>query len=152
MTPEWRCRTVACGYEWDTSTPHPTEEIIERLKREVDSQQRQLNISWKKESELATLLRLEKEGQRNDQTELEALRVQASRRERQLFDEGVERDRKERDKQRAIWVSFFALFIGLFIGRQLTDSVSGSLLGGILFAAVAYYVVKDWDKLKRGDF
>ena len=83
--------------------------------------------------------------------ELEALRLEASRRERQLFEEAERHRIKEQDKQRAIGLAFVAFFIGAFIGRQLTDSFGGALIGAILFAAVAYYVGENWDKLKRGD-
>ena len=150
LTPKWRCRSGGCGFEWD-DTPPSSEELVEELRLEADRRERDLRREEEGRQKERQLRLEEEERRRNDQAELEALRVEASRRERQLFDEGAERHRKERDKQRAIGVSFFALFIGLFIGRQLTDSVGGSLIGGILFAAVAYYVGENWDKLKRGD-
>ena len=138
MTPEWRCRTVACGYEWDTTTPHPTEEIIERLKREVDSQQRQLSISRKNESELATLLRLEKEGRRNDQNELEPLRLKAERLDRQLLLQ--EEKAKKRDKFYGwgFWFGLVGFISGGAIAGLLSWSVPGTGLACILtaFAAV----------------
>ena len=149
LTPKWRCRSGGCGFEWD-DTPSSSEELVEELRLKADRRERDLRRE-EEGRQRERQLRLEEERRRNDQAELEALRVGASRRERQLFDEAAERHRKERDKQRAIGVSFFALFIGLFIGRQLTDPVGGSLIGGILFVAVAYYVGGNWDKLRRGD-
>ena len=138
MTPEWRCRTVACGYEWDTTTPHPTEEIIERLRREVDSQQRQLNISWEKESELATLLRLEKEGRRNDQTELEPLRLKAERLDRQLLLEEEKAEKRDKLQGWGFWFGLVGFTIGGTIAGLLSWSIPGTVLACILtaFAAV----------------
>jgi hypothetical protein len=143
MTPEWRCRTVACGYEWDTTTPHPTEEIIERLRREVDSQQRQLNISWKKESELATLLRLEKEGRRNDESELEGLRKKFDMKERELDAIVLDHTRKENNHRRGVGAACSVFFIGLIGASIVGWSGPGVFLGILALSCVAYVLVSN---------
>ena len=94
----------------------------------------------------AILELLEEEERRlNNQTELEAFRLEADGRKRQLRSEQEVRHRKEKNKQRGGWFATVAFFIGLFIGRQLTDSASGSLLGGILFGFAAYWLGDNWD-------
>ena len=147
LTPKWRCRSGGCGFEWD-DTPSSSEELVEELRLEADRRERDLRREEEGRQRERQLRLEEEERRRNDQAELEALRVEASRRERQLLDEGAERHRKAQNKERGFWLGFIALFIGLFVGRQLTDSAGGSLIGGILFAAVAYYLGENWDDLR----
>ena len=151
MTPEWCCRTVTCGYEWDIATPHPTEEMMERLRREVDRQQRQLNKAWDRESELEKKLRFEEEGRRNDQTQLEALRLKADRSESRLQSKEAEARLDGKKRARGGWFAFGGFFLSFVVGMQLAPGSSyGVLWRAIIVSVIAYFVGKDW--ASRGDW
>ena len=78
MTPKWRCRNGACRYEWD-DTPPSSEELVEELRLEADRRERDLRREEEGHQREYRLRTDAEEGRRNDQTELEALRLKADR-------------------------------------------------------------------------
>ena len=104
MTPEWRCRSRSCGYEWDATTP--PEELMEALRLEVARKDRQLRAAEERS-------RNDQVRRRKDQMELEELREEVDIRESVLNSLGRERDRKEKNLKRGTAFACTAFFIGL---------------------------------------
>ena len=104
MTPEWRCRSRSCGYEWDATTP--PEELMEALRLEIARKDRQLRAAEERS-------RNDQVRRRKDQMELEELREEVDIRESVLNSLGRERDRKEKNLKRGTAFACNAFFIGL---------------------------------------
>ena len=135
MTPEWRCRSRSCGYEWD-ATIQP-EELMEALRLEVARKDRQLRAAEERS-------RNDQVRSRNDQMELEELREEVDIRESVLNSLGRERDRKEKNLKRGTAFACTAFFIGLIGAALLGLYGSGIILGIIAFSFGAYVLGDHW--------
>ena len=167
MTPEWRCRSRSCGYEWD-ATIQP-EELMEALRLEVARKDRQLraaeersrNDQVRSRNDQMALEALreeerrlndqmergalrEEERRRKDQMELEELREEVDIRESVLNSLGRERDRKEKNLKRGTAFACNAFFIGLIGAALLGLYGSGIILGIIAFSFGAYVLGDHW--------
>ena len=119
MTPEWRCRSRSCGYEWDATTP--PEELMEALRLEVARKDRQLRAAEERSrndqvrsrnDQMALEALREEERRRKNQMELEELREEVDIKESVLNSLGRERDRKEKNLKRGTAFACTAFFIG----------------------------------------
>ena len=135
MTPEWRCRSRSCGYEWDATTP--PEELMEALRLEIARKDRQLRAAEERS-------RNDQVRSRNDQMELEELREEVDIRESVLNSLGRERDRKEKNLKRGTAFACNAFFIGLIGAALLGLYGSGIILGIIAFSFGAYLIGDHW--------
>ena len=135
MTPEWRCRSRSCGYEWDATTP--PEELMEALRLEVARKDRQLRAAEERS-------RNDQVRRRKDQMELEELREEVDIRESVLNSLGRERDRKEKNLKRGTAFACTAFFIGLIGAALLGLYGSGIILGIIAFSFGAYVLGDHW--------
>ena len=158
MTPEWRCRSRSCGYEWDATTP--PEELMEALRLEVARKDRQLRAAEERSRALEERSRNDQVRSRNDQMALEALREEERRRKDQMELEelreevdiresvlnslGRERDRKEKNLKRGTAFACNAFFIGLIGAALLGLYGSGIILGIIAFSFGAYVLGDHW--------
>ena len=151
MTPEWRCRSRSCGYEWD-ATIQP-EELMEALRLEVARKDRQLRAAEERSrndqvrsrnDQMALEALREEERRRKDQMELEELREEVDIRESVLNSLGRERDRKEKNLKRGTAFALTAFFIGLIGAALLGLYGSGIILGIIAFSFGAYVLGDHW--------
>tara|TARA_B000000460_G_C21229434_1_gene269969 strand:+ start:94 stop:552 length:459 start_codon:yes stop_codon:yes gene_type:complete len=151
MTPEWRCRSRSCGYEWD-ATIQP-EELMEALRLEVARKDRQLRAAEERSrndqvrsrnDQMALEALREEERRRKDQMELEELREEVDIRESVLNSLGRERDRKEKNLKRGTAFACNAFFIGLIGAALLGLYGSGIILGIIAFSFGAYVLGDHW--------
>ena len=151
MTPEWRCRSRSCGYEWDATTP--PEELMEALRLEVARKDRQLRAAEERSrndqvrsrnDQMALEALREEERRRKDQMELEELREEVDIRESVLNSLGRERDRKEKNLKRGTAFACNAFFIGLIGAALLGLYGSGIILGIIAFSFGAYVLGDHW--------
>ena len=142
MTPEWRCRSRSCGYEWDATTP--PEELMEALRLEVARKDRQLRAAEERSRALEERSRNDQVRSRNDQMELEELREEVDIRESVLNSLGRERDRKEKNLKRGTAFACTAFFIGLIGAALLGLYGSGIILGIIAFSFGAYVLGDHW--------
>ena len=151
MTPEWRCRSRSCGYEWD-ATIQP-EELMEALRLEVARKDRQLRAAEERSrndqvrsrnDQMALEALREEERRRKDQMELEELREEVDIRESVLNSLGRERDRKEKNLKRGTAFACTAFFIGLIGAALLGLYGSGIILGIIAFSFGAYVLGDHW--------
>ena len=151
MTPEWRCRSRSCGYEWDATTP--PEELMEALRLEVARKDRQLRAAEERSrndqvrsrnDQMALEALREEERRRKDQMELEELREEVDIKESVLNSLGRERDRKEKNLKRGTAFACTAFFIGLIGAALLGLYGSGIILGIIAFSFGAYVLGDHW--------
>ena len=160
MTPEWRCRSRSCGYEWDATTP--PEELMEALRLEIARKDRQLRAAEERSrnDQMALEALREEERSRNDQMErgalreeersrkhqmeLEELREEVDIRESVLNSLGRERDRKEKNLKRGTAFACTAFFIGLIGAALLGLYGAGIILGIIAFSFGAYLIGDHW--------
>mgnify|MGYP001222193993 CR=1 len=147
LIPKWRCRSGGCCFEWD-DTPPSSEELVEELRLEADRRESELRREQEGRQRERQLRLEEEERRRNDQAELEAIRLESSRRQRQVFDETERQRIKENNKRRGAQLALFGFIAGAAIGRALTDSFGGALIVAILLGAVAYYLGENWDDLR----
>ena len=144
MTPEWRCRSRSCGYEWD-ATIQP-EELMEALRLEVARKDRQLRAAEERSrnDQMALEALREEERRRKNQMELEELREEVDIRESVLNSLGRERDRKEKNLKRGTAFALTSFFIGLIGAALLGLYGSGIILGIIAFSFGAYVLGDHW--------
>ena len=151
MTPEWRCRSRSCGYEWDATTP--PEELMEALRLEVARKDRQLRAAEERSRNHQVRSRndqmergalREEERSRKHQMELEELREEVDIRESVLNSLGRERDRKEKNLKRGTAFACTAFFIGLIGAALLGLYGAGIILGIIAFSFGAYLIGDHW--------